>query len=118
MDPDRLKKEIMDEIFGKLRAAGIDVDAALGAYHGKSSSASKEVEQQIAAPPGEHSPPSPGGRSMPAPDICLGPSHDEPDTFDMLNGPTSCSLKAGGFSTLMMELAMGVVLPEDKYWNR
>ncbi|RLM74815.1 hypothetical protein C2845_PM15G04030 [Panicum miliaceum] len=31
MDPNRLKKEIMDEIFGKLRAAGIDVDAALGA---------------------------------------------------------------------------------------
>ena len=44
VDPDRLKKEIMDEIFGKLRAAGIDVDAALGASHGKSSSASKEVE--------------------------------------------------------------------------
>jgi hypothetical protein len=32
----------------------------------------------------------------------------------MLNGPTACSLKAGGFSTLMMDLATGVVLPEDK----
>ena len=31
VDPDRLKKEIMDEIFGKLRAAGIDVDTALDA---------------------------------------------------------------------------------------
>ena len=56
VDPDRLKKEIMDEIFGKLRAAGIDVDAALGKSHGKSRCASKEVEQQLAAPAGEHSP--------------------------------------------------------------
>ena len=59
MDLDRLKKEMMDEIFGKLRVAGIDVDAALGASHGKSSCASKEVEQQLAAPAGEHSPPPP-----------------------------------------------------------
>ena len=127
MDPNRLKKEITDEIFGKLRAAGIDVEVALGASHGKSSCATKEVEQQLAAPAGELSPPSPGRRSMPDPspppsvDVAcrtptnaLGSSHDEPDTFDMLNGPTSCSLKAGGFSTLMMELATGVVLPEDK----
>ncbi|RLN38749.1 hypothetical protein C2845_PM01G48050 [Panicum miliaceum] len=34
MDPDRLKQEIKDEIFGMLRAAGIDVDAALGASIG------------------------------------------------------------------------------------
>jgi len=59
VDPDRLKKEIMDEIFGKLRAAGIDVEVALGASHGKSSCAAKEVEQQLAAPAGERSPPPP-----------------------------------------------------------
>ena len=59
VDPDRLKKEIMDEIFGNLRTAGIDVDTALGASLGKSIGASKEVEQQIAAPAGEHSPPPP-----------------------------------------------------------
>ena len=51
-DPDRLKK-IVDEIFGKLREAGIDVDAALGASHDKSSCASK-VEQQH-APAVKHS---------------------------------------------------------------
>ncbi|RLN33486.1 hypothetical protein C2845_PM03G30140 [Panicum miliaceum] len=52
MDPDRLKIEIMDEIFGKLRAAGIDVDAALGTSIGKSSCASKEVEQPLIVPAG------------------------------------------------------------------
>ncbi|RLN03898.1 hypothetical protein C2845_PM13G10640 [Panicum miliaceum] len=57
MDPNRLKKEIMDEIFGKLRAAGIDVDIALDASIGKSSCDSKEVEQPLIAPAGKHSPP-------------------------------------------------------------
>ena len=47
VDPDRLKQEIKDDIFATLRAAGIDVEAALlAAAHGKSSCASKEVEQQ------------------------------------------------------------------------
>ena len=45
VDPDRLKQEIKDEIFGTLRTAGIDVEAALlAAARGKSSCASKEVE--------------------------------------------------------------------------
>ena len=46
MDPDRLKQEIKDDIFATLRAAGIDVEAALLVVaRGKSSCASKEVEQ-------------------------------------------------------------------------
>ncbi|RLN23092.1 hypothetical protein C2845_PM07G09490 [Panicum miliaceum] len=49
VDPDRLKQEIMDEIFGKLRAAGI-VDAALGASIGKSSCTSKELGQGVVLP--------------------------------------------------------------------
>ena len=92
----------MDEIFGKLRAAGIDVEVALGASHGKSSCATKEVEQQLAAPAGELSPPSPGRRSMPVPEKCLGSSHDELDTFNRLNGPTPYSLITRDFSTLLM----------------
>ena len=102
VDPDRLKKEIMDEIFGKLRAAGIDVEVALGASHGKRSCAAKEVEQQLAAPAGKHSPPSPGRRSMPVPEKCLRSSHDELDTFNRLNGPTPYSLITRDFSTLLM----------------
>ena len=47
-------------------------------------------------------------------DKCLGPSHDEADTFNQLKGPTACSLVTGAFSTLLMELAQAVVLPEDK----
>ena len=48
VDPDRLKQEIKDDIFATLRAAGIDVEAALlAAAHGKSSCASKEVVQQV-----------------------------------------------------------------------
>ncbi|RLN29727.1 hypothetical protein C2845_PM05G21350 [Panicum miliaceum] len=86
LEKNRLKNEIMDKIFGKLRAVGIDVDAALSASIGKSSCASKEVEQTLIAPAGQHSPTSPGGRSMPAPDKCLGSSHDELETFDRLNG--------------------------------
>ncbi|RLM74792.1 hypothetical protein C2845_PM15G02100 [Panicum miliaceum] len=105
MDPDRLKKEIMDEIFGKLKAAGIGIDAALGASIGKSNCASKEVEQPLIAPVGQHSPPSPSGRSMPSPNRLLGPSHDELDTFDQLKGPTAYSLVTGSFATLLMELA-------------
>ena len=54
-----MKKEIMNEIFGNLRATGIDVDTTLGASHGKSSCTAKEVEQLLAAPAGEHSPPPP-----------------------------------------------------------
>ena len=42
MDPDRLKQEIKNDISDTLRAAGIDVEAALlAAAHGKSSCASK-----------------------------------------------------------------------------
>ena len=45
VDPDRLKHEIKADIFATLRAAGIDVEAALlAAAHGKISCASKEVE--------------------------------------------------------------------------
>ncbi|RLN33067.1 hypothetical protein C2845_PM03G26830 [Panicum miliaceum] len=105
MHPDRLKKEIMDEIFGKLRAAGIDIDAALGASIGKSSYASKEVEQPLIAPAGQHSHPSPGGHSISSPNKWLGPSHDEPDTFNQLKGPTACSLVTGSFSTMLIQLA-------------
>ena len=48
MDPDCLKQEIKDDIFATLRAAGIDVEAALlAAARGKSSCASKEVEQRV-----------------------------------------------------------------------
>ncbi|RLM69957.1 putative LRR receptor-like serine/threonine-protein kinase [Panicum miliaceum] len=104
----------MDEIFWKLWAAGIDVGVALDASIGKSSCASKEVEQPLIAPAGEYSPRSPGGRSMPSPNTWLGPSHDEPDTFDQLKGPTACSLVTGSFATLLMELAQAVVLPKEK----
>ena len=46
VDADRLKQEIKDDIFATLRAVGIDVNAALlAAARGKSSCASKEVEQ-------------------------------------------------------------------------
>ena len=51
---------------------------------------------------------------MPSTDKSLDPSHDEADTFDQLKGPTACSLVTGAFSTLLMELAQAVVLPEDK----
>ena len=74
MDPDHLKQEIKDDIFATLRAVGIDVDAALlAAAHGKSSCASKEVEQRVpeeaaAAAPALPNPPSPGQGSMPNPD--------------------------------------------------
>jgi len=48
VDPDRLKQEIKDDIFSTLRVVGIDVDAALlAASRGKSSCASKEVEQRV-----------------------------------------------------------------------
>ena len=48
MDSDRLKQEIKDDIFATLRVVGIDVDAALLAMAcGKSSCASKEVEQRV-----------------------------------------------------------------------
>ena len=48
MDPDRLKQEIKNDIFATLRAVGIDVNAALlAAARGKSSCASKEVEQRL-----------------------------------------------------------------------
>ena len=48
VDSDRLKQEIKDDIFATLRAVGIDVDAALlAAARGKSSCASKEVEQRV-----------------------------------------------------------------------
>ena len=77
-----IEKKIVDEIFGKLREVVIDVDAALGASHAKSSCASK-VEQQH-APAVEHSwPPLPDEHSMPSPNKCLGPSLDEADTFDI-----------------------------------
>ncbi|RLN29337.1 hypothetical protein C2845_PM05G22600 [Panicum miliaceum] len=59
VDPDQLKQEIKDEIFGMLRAAGIDVDAALGTSIGKSSCASKEVEQPLASPAANISSPPP-----------------------------------------------------------
>ena len=46
--PDRLKQEIKDDIFATLRAAEIDVEAALlAAARAKSSYASKEVEQRV-----------------------------------------------------------------------
>ena len=59
VDLDRFKQEIMAEIIGALREVGIDVEAALRKSQGKSSCASKEVEQQLAAPAGEPSPPPP-----------------------------------------------------------
>ena len=48
VDPVRLKQEIKDDIFATLRAAGIDVEAALlAAARGKSSCASNEVERRV-----------------------------------------------------------------------
>ena len=85
---------------------GIDVDATLlAAACGKSSCASKEVEQRVpeeeeeaaaaaALPnptfPSQHSmpnpgPPSPSRRSMPDHEKCIGAILDEPDTIDRLN---------------------------------
>ncbi|RLN39276.1 uncharacterized protein C2845_PM01G44580 [Panicum miliaceum] len=51
---------------------------------------------------------------MSSPDKCLGPSHDEQDTFDQLKGPTACSLVTGSFAMLLIELAQAVVLLENK----
>ena len=116
MDPDRLKQEIKDDIFATLRTAGIDVKAALlAAARGKSSCASKEVEQNVpkeeetAAVAALPHPPSPGQCSMlnprlPSPSI--GPIFDEPDTIERLNNvPTPCSIITESYSTLLIELA-------------
>jgi len=51
---------------------------------------------------------------MPATEKCLGPSLDEVDTFDRLNGPTPCSLITGRYSTLLIDLETGVVMPDQK----
>ena len=48
---------------------------------------------------------------MPATEKCLGPSLD--DTFDRLKGPTTCSLVTETYSTLLIELATGVMLPNE-----
>ncbi|RLN32980.1 hypothetical protein C2845_PM03G23760 [Panicum miliaceum] len=127
VDPDRFKQEIMDEIFGKIRAAGIDVDAALGASIVKSGCTSKEVEQPLVSPAGQHilpspsehilpsssghSLPSPGGHSLPSPG---GHNLPSPNTFDRINGPTPCSLITRSFSMMLIELGQRVVLPEEK----
>ena len=40
---------------------------------------------------------------------------DEPDTIDRLNNiPTPCSIITGDYSTLLIELAPGIVQPGDK----
>jgi len=67
VDPGRLKQEIKDDIFATLRAAGIDVEVALlAAARGKSTCASKKVEQQVPAVATTTSVPNPPGRhSMP-----------------------------------------------------
>ena len=123
VDPNRLKQEIKDDIFATLRAAGIDVEAALlAAASGKSSCASKEVEQRVPEeaaavaaaalpnPPGQCSVPNPG---PPSPSIA--PMFDEPDTNERFNNvPTPCSIITGSYSTLLIELAQGIVQPGDK----
>ena len=48
---------------------------------------------------------------MPATEKCLGPSLN--DTFYSIKGPTPCSLVTGTYSMLLIELAMGVVLPDE-----
>ena len=46
---------------------------------------------------------------------CIGPILDEPDTIDRLNNvPTPCSIITGSNSTLLIELAQGIVQPGDK----
>src|SRR6185312_12137640 len=110
--------------FATLRAAGIDVEAALlAAASGKSSCASKEVEQRVPEkatavaaaalpnpPPGQRSVPNPG---PPSPRIA--PMFDEPDTNERLNNvPTPYSIITGSYSTLLIELAQGIVQPRDK----
>jgi len=40
---------------------------------------------------------------------------DEPDTIERLNNvPTPCSIITGSYSTLLIELAQGIVQPGDK----
>ena len=106
---------------------GIDVDVALlAAACGKSSCASKEVEQRVpkevaaaaAAAAALPNPPSPGQRSVPNPGLLsssIGPMFDEPDIIERLNNvPTPCSIITGSNSTLLIELAQGIVQPGDK----
>ena len=110
-------------IFATLRAAGIDVEAALLAVaRGKSSCASKEVEQRVpeeTAPAASlPNPPSHGQRSVPNPgplSPSIGPMFDEPGTIERLNNvPTPCSIITGRYSTLLIELAQGIVQPGCK----
>ena len=45
----------------------------------------------------------------------IGSIFDEPDTIDRLNNvPTPCSIITGSYSTLLIELAQGIVQPRDK----
>ena len=60
-------------------------------------------------------PPSPSRHSMADHEKCIGPILDEPDTVDRLNNvPTPCSIITGSYSTLLIELAQGIVQPGDK----
>lgn len=100
-----LRRSILNEVANRLQIAGIDVSLAFGptlpppALTGfKSSCASKEVEGPVASSVPVRSVQSPAMPSV------------EPDTIDLLEGPTPCSLvmKPGGYT---IELARGVVLP-------
>ena len=60
-------------------------------------------------------PPSPSRRNMPDHEKCIGDILDEPNTIDRLNNvPTPCSIITGNYSTLLIELAQGIVQPKDK----
>src|SRR6185436_12885818 len=63
-------------------------------------------------------PPSPSQRSVPnpgPPSPTISPIFDEPDTIERLNNvPTPCSIITGSYSTLLFELAQGIVQPGDK----
>ena len=71
----------MAEIFGVLREAGIDVEAALQKSQDKSSCASKEVEQQLPAPADQLISPPVDVACRPLRNACS-PSLDEVDTFE------------------------------------
>jgi len=49
------------------------------------------------------------------PSPTIGPIFDEPDFIERLNNvPTLCSIITGSYSTLLIELAHGIVQPGDK----
>ena len=81
VDSAHFKQDIMAEIFGVLREAGIDVEAALRKSQDKSSCASKEVEKQLPAPADQLISPPVDVACRPQRNACS-PSLDEVDTFE------------------------------------